>query len=172
MRRSYSPSTLSTKNPLGVAGMPPFSSSVNRYTIRELLPYYRVSPTTDFSPLYLFHPIYGWKYLEYGMHRLLYTIFVFTLHLISSYAVVEAAERFAYYGLSSNLIMYLTNYLHQPTAIAAKNINTWVGVSSLFALLGAIVADSFLGRFKTIIFSTSIYFMVSFSPNSRVSQLY
>ncbi|KAK9912820.1 hypothetical protein M0R45_036660 [Rubus argutus] len=72
---------------------------------------------------------------------------------------VEAAERFAYYGLSSNLIMYLTNYLHQPTAIAAKNINTWVGVSSLFALLGAIVADSFLGRFKTIIFSTSIYFM-------------
>ncbi|KAM5551702.1 protein NRT1/ PTR FAMILY 5.4-like [Rosa sericea] len=72
---------------------------------------------------------------------------------------VEAAERFAYYGLSGNLIIYLTNYLHQPTAIAAKNVNIWIGVSSLFALLGAIVADSFLGRFKTIILSTSIYLM-------------
>ncbi|KAL6124901.1 hypothetical protein ACLB2K_077409 [Fragaria x ananassa] len=72
---------------------------------------------------------------------------------------VEAAERFAYYGLSGNLTMYLTNYLHQPTAVAAKNVNTWVGVSSLFALLGAIVGDCFLGRFRTIILSTSIYFM-------------
>ncbi|XP_050379497.1 protein NRT1/ PTR FAMILY 5.4-like [Argentina anserina] len=72
---------------------------------------------------------------------------------------VEVAERFAYYGLIGNLIMYLTNELHQPTATAAKNVNMWIGLSSLFPILGAIVADSYLGRFKTIIYSTCIYFL-------------
>ncbi|XP_004308589.1 PREDICTED: protein NRT1/ PTR FAMILY 5.4-like [Fragaria vesca subsp. vesca] len=72
---------------------------------------------------------------------------------------VEVAERFAYYGLAGNLIMYLTNELHQPTATAAKNVNMWIGLSSLFPILGAIVADSYLGRFKTIIYSTCIYFL-------------
>ncbi|KAM5551701.1 hypothetical protein ABKV19_026510 [Rosa sericea] len=55
--------------------------------------------------------------------------------------------------------MYLTNELHQPTAAAAKNVNMWIGLSSLFPILGAIVADSYLGRFKTIIYSTCIYFL-------------
>lgn len=73
---------------------------------------------------------------------------------------MEVAERFAYYGLAGNLIMYLTNELHLPTATAAKNVNMWIGLSSLFPILGAIVADSYLGRFKTIIYSTCIYFLV------------
>ncbi|XP_021627583.2 protein NRT1/ PTR FAMILY 5.4 [Manihot esculenta] len=70
---------------------------------------------------------------------------------------VEVAERFAFYGLSGNLITYLTNDLHESTADAAKNINTWIGVSSIFPIVGAFLADSFLGRFKTILLSTMIY---------------
>ncbi|XP_059651991.1 protein NRT1/ PTR FAMILY 5.4 [Cornus florida] len=72
---------------------------------------------------------------------------------------VEVAERFAYYGVSGNLISYLTNVLGQPTATAAKNVNVWQGVSAIFPLLGAFVADSYLGRFKTILVSSIIYFM-------------
>ncbi|PPS15373.1 hypothetical protein GOBAR_AA05201 [Gossypium barbadense] len=72
---------------------------------------------------------------------------------------VEMAERFAFYGLAGNLITYLTNNLGQPVAAAAKNVNTWVGVSAIFPLLGAFVADSYLGRFKTILASSSIYFL-------------
>ncbi|XVF00257.1 hypothetical protein REPUB_Repub03eG0269500 [Reevesia pubescens] len=72
---------------------------------------------------------------------------------------VEMAERFAFYGLAGNLIMYLTNNLGEPVATAAKNVNTWVGVSSIFPLLGAFIADSYLGRFKTIIASSLIYFL-------------
>ncbi|KAL4196973.1 hypothetical protein AMTRI_Chr04g185810 [Amborella trichopoda] len=72
---------------------------------------------------------------------------------------VEVSERFAYYGASSNLITYLTDYLNQSTVTAAKNVNAWSGVASLLPLLGAFVADSYLGRYKTIIISSLIYLL-------------
>ncbi|KAF8009947.1 hypothetical protein BT93_J0812 [Corymbia citriodora subsp. variegata] len=70
---------------------------------------------------------------------------------------VEVAERFAYYGLAGNLMMYLTNHLGQSLAGAAQNVNVWVGVSAIFPLVGAFVADSYLGRLRTIIISSLIY---------------
>jgi len=74
--------------------------------------------------------------------------------------VVEVSLRFAYYGLAGNLITYFTNDLHQSTSTAIKNVNTWVGVSAIFPIFGAIVADSLLGRFKTILLASAIYFLV------------
>ncbi|KAM4072643.1 hypothetical protein ACB094_11G153500 [Castanea mollissima] len=70
---------------------------------------------------------------------------------------VELAERFAFFGLGANLITYLTNVLNQPISTATKNVNTWAGVSYLFPLFGAFVADSFVGRFKTILLAFVIY---------------
>ncbi|KAK9162139.1 hypothetical protein Syun_003041 [Stephania yunnanensis] len=70
-----------------------------------------------------------------------------------------AAERFAFYGASSNLMTYLTGPLGQSTAAASENINAWTGAACMLPIFGGIIADSGLGRYNTILASSILYVM-------------
>ncbi|ONK70805.1 uncharacterized protein A4U43_C04F1720 [Asparagus officinalis] len=73
--------------------------------------------------------------------------------------VYEVFERMAYYGISSNLVLYLTNRLHQGTVDAANNVTNWVGTVFLMPILGAYVADAHLGRYWTFVIASAIYLL-------------
>ncbi|ESQ34242.1 hypothetical protein EUTSA_v10007254mg [Eutrema salsugineum] len=72
---------------------------------------------------------------------------------------VEVAERFAYVGIGCNLITYLTGQLGQSTATAAVNVNTWLGTASTLPIIGAFLADAYLGRYRTILVASLIYIL-------------
>ncbi|XP_027174859.1 protein NRT1/ PTR FAMILY 8.2-like [Coffea eugenioides] len=71
----------------------------------------------------------------------------------------ECCERLAYYGMSSNLMIYFTNQLNQHTAEASRNVSNWSGTCYIMPLLGAFLADSYLGRYWTIASFSIIYFI-------------
>lgn len=78
--------------------------------------------------------------------------------LVMFYAGVEVAERIAYYGISSNLIKYLTGHLGLSTSTAAENV--WTGTALLFPLVGGFIADVFFVRYVTTIFASILYISV------------
>ncbi|KAL0927289.1 hypothetical protein M5K25_001452 [Dendrobium thyrsiflorum] len=72
--------------------------------------------------------------------------------------VYEVFERMAYYGISSNLVIYMTNKLHQGTVSSANNVTNWVGTVWITPIIGAYIADAHLGRYWTFIIASVIYF--------------
>ncbi|KAK7339835.1 hypothetical protein VNO77_20521 [Canavalia gladiata] len=69
----------------------------------------------------------------------------------------ECCERLAYYGMSTNLVNYLQERFGQGNVTAANNVTTWSGTCYLTPLLGAFLADSYLGRYRTIASFSTIY---------------
>lgn len=74
--------------------------------------------------------------------------------------MVEISERMSHYGISMNLITYLTEVIHEDLKTAAKNVNNWYGVTTLMPLVGGFVADAYTGRFYMVQLSSIIYMMV------------
>ncbi|KAJ4968755.1 hypothetical protein NE237_015456 [Protea cynaroides] len=69
----------------------------------------------------------------------------------------EVFERMAYYGIASNLVLYLTKKLHQGTVASSNNVTNWIGTVWMTPILGAYIADTHLGRYRTFIISSGIY---------------
>lgn len=73
----------------------------------------------------------------------------------------ECCERLAYYGMSTNLLLYFKHNLNQHSTTASKNLSNWQGTCYITPLIGAFAADAYLGRYWTIAIFSVIYVLVS-----------
>ncbi|MEI7728164.1 MAG: POT family MFS transporter [Verrucomicrobiota bacterium] len=77
----------------------------------------------------------------------------------------EAAERFSFYGMRTILVVFMTKCLvdrmGQPDHMSPEQAKAWFHtfVSAVYFLpfLGAIVADAFLGKYRTIFWLSLVY---------------
>lgn len=77
----------------------------------------------------------------------------------------EAAERFSYYGMKTILVVFMTRYLlDQSGALAPmsdQDAKSWYHLFNManyfFPLLGALLADIFWGKYKTILRLSLLY---------------
>ncbi|NIP24982.1 MAG: MFS transporter [Phycisphaerae bacterium] len=77
----------------------------------------------------------------------------------------EASERFAYYGMTSILVVFMTKYLMGSNGTLdimaedpAKAWFHWFTAAVYFmAVIGAVISDVWLGKFKTIIWFSALY---------------
>ncbi|KAL6883739.1 hypothetical protein ACP4OV_011153 [Aristida adscensionis] len=68
-------------------------------------------------------------------------------------------ERIGFFGVQGNLIMYLTGPLGMSTVAAAAGVNAWAGTVQLLPLVGALVADSRLGRYRGVVAGGVLYLL-------------
>ncbi|RJP30573.1 MAG: MFS transporter [Candidatus Omnitrophota bacterium] len=77
----------------------------------------------------------------------------------------EFAERFSFYGMRAILIIFMTDYLmNQSGALdtmsneeAKSYFHLFVSAVYFTPLIGAVIADGFLGKYRTIIYVSIIY---------------
>ncbi|KAK8968153.1 putative peptide/nitrate transporter [Platanthera guangdongensis] len=74
--------------------------------------------------------------------------------------VVASIERFAYKGVSSNLVTYLTGgCVRMSSSAAAKTVAGWNGVTSMLPLVTSVLVDSYWDRYSTIKSSSLLYIL-------------
>ncbi|KAK2541354.1 Slc15a1 [Columba guinea] len=91
--------------------------------------------------------------------------FVFSLQLscfgypLSIFFIVinEFCERFSYYGMRAVLVLYFKYFLQWNDNLSTAIYHTFVALCYLTPILGALIADSWLGKFKTIIYLSIVY---------------
>jgi len=63
----------------------------------------------------------------------------------------------AFFAIAKNLVTYLTGVLHESNVDAATTVSTWIGSSFITPLIGAFFADTFWGRYWTVLIFLSVY---------------
>ena len=71
----------------------------------------------------------------------------------------EAAERFSFYGMRSILIVFMTTQLVpvMDDAQARGWVSMFIGSIYALSVVGAILAEGFLGKYKTILYLSIVY---------------
>ncbi|XP_071775663.2 solute carrier family 15 member 2 [Centroberyx gerrardi] len=76
---------------------------------------------------------------------------------ISFIVVNEFCERFSYYGMRAVLTLYFIRYLHWDNNLSTAVYHAFSSLCYFTPVLGALIADSWLGKFKTIIYLSIVY---------------
>ncbi|MCA9178308.1 MAG: POT family MFS transporter [Planctomycetales bacterium] len=79
----------------------------------------------------------------------------------------EAAERFSFYGMRTILVVFMTRYLHymvdgqvgaeMSKAEANEYYHNFVAATYFFPVLGSILSDIFVGKYRTILWLSIVY---------------
>ncbi|CAI5982960.1 unnamed protein product [Closterium sp. NIES-64] len=79
----------------------------------------------------------------------------------------EFCERFSFYGMRAILAMYLNERLKLSQATATEMVHLFIVAAYLAPLFGAFISDSYLGKYRTILYLSFIYcagnWLVAFS---------
>ncbi|XVE85934.1 hypothetical protein DITRI_Ditri17bG0131700 [Diplodiscus trichospermus] len=73
--------------------------------------------------------------------------------------VVEVLENLAYLANSSNLVMYLSKYMHLSPSKSANHVTNFMGTAFLLALLGGFLSDAFFTAYHIYLISAVIEFL-------------
>lgn len=73
----------------------------------------------------------------------------------------ESFERVASYGLQTNMIIYLMAFYQMSAATGASILGIWTALSNGLAIVGAIISDSYLGRFRAVAIGSIFTLIVS-----------
>lgn len=71
--------------------------------------------------------------------------------------VNEFCERFSFYGMKGILVLYMTRGLSYSSGTAVAIYHAFTAVCYFTPLLGAIIADGWLGKYRTILYVSMIY---------------
>uniref|UniRef100_A0A0D9XMY5 Major facilitator superfamily (MFS) profile domain-containing protein n=1 Tax=Leersia perrieri TaxID=77586 RepID=A0A0D9XMY5_9ORYZ len=69
----------------------------------------------------------------------------------------ELLESIAFSGVALNLVVYLAAVLHGSIAFNAAHVDTWNGTTFIVPVIGAFLADSYWGKYRTILASLFFY---------------
>jgi dipeptide/tripeptide permease len=70
----------------------------------------------------------------------------------------EFCERFCYYGFRSLLFAFTKSEYNFSTKQATLTLHLFIALSYMFTLLGGVVSDMVLGKYRTILYLSAIYF--------------
>jgi dipeptide/tripeptide permease len=66
----------------------------------------------------------------------------------------------AFNGIGTNLVVYIRSILHGGIASSASTVSFWYGTSFFVPILGATIADTYWGNYKTVLISLIMYLLV------------
>ncbi|TXG50422.1 hypothetical protein EZV62_022946 [Acer yangbiense] len=73
--------------------------------------------------------------------------------------VVEILENLAYLANASNLVLYLSKFMHFSPSSSANIVTNFMGTAFFLALLGGFLADAFFTTYHIYVISAAIEFM-------------